>query len=198
MEWYDTYQLWLTEEQSLHNAQIVANHFSGTDWTPESIAALCGNMRVESSINPDMYEYGYGWQEDRGYGLVQWTPRSKYWNWAVQQGLEPRNGNSQLARIDYEVENDIQWIATTEYPLTFSEFRQNTGSWSIEYLTEAFTWNYERPNRQAGEESMPNRIAFANRVINELDFDVKPTPPPSKKGDGELIHLWACGALKGW
>lgn len=169
--WYDEYQVWLTEDESLHNAQLVADHFGGTDWTPESISALCGNMRHESSINPDMYEYGYDWADDRGYGLVQWTPRSKYWDWATARGLEPRVGESQLKRIDYEVDNDIQWIAIAEYDyMTFTEFRTNAGNWSVDYLTEAFTWSYERPNQQAGEDSMPERKAFANKCYTSLDF----------------------------
>src|SRR5690606_37538108 len=33
------------------------------------------------------------------------------------------------------------------------------------------TWNYERPNRTAGEESMPERKAFAHRCFNELNWD---------------------------
>lgn len=169
--WIDDYQVWLTESQSLHNAQLVADHFAGSDWTAESISALVGNMRHESSINPDMYEYGYDWADDRGYGLVQWTPRSKYWDWAVANNLPPRDGDSQLARLDYEVENNIQWIPISDYNnMTFSEFRQNSGNWSVDYLTEAFTWSYERPNRQAGEDSMPGRKAFANLAYTTLDF----------------------------
>ena len=58
MAWITEYQTWLTEDQSLNNAQMVVNHFVGTDWTAESLSALCGNMRHESSINPEMYEYG--------------------------------------------------------------------------------------------------------------------------------------------
>lgn len=171
MSWNDGYRVWLTEEQSLQNAQLVVNHFAGTDWTRESISALCGNMRHESSINPDMYEYGYDWSADRGYGLVQWTPRSKYWDWATARGLPQRNGDSQLARIDYEVENNIQWIPRSDYgSTTFAQFRQNLGDWSVEYLTEMFTWSYERPNQSAGESSMPDRKAFALRCYNELDF----------------------------
>lgn len=170
MPWISDYQRWLSESESLNNAQMVANHFKGSDWSKEAISAMCGNMRHESSINPDMYEYGYDWADDRGYGLVQWTPRSKYWDWAVARGLDPRSGDSQLARIDYEVDNNIQWIRTDDYPLTFAEFRQNTGGWSIDYLTEAFTWNYERPNRTAGWESMPARKAFANEAYTTLDW----------------------------
>jgi len=175
--WYGEYRQWLTEEESLQNAQLVANHF-GSSWTPESISALCGNMRVESSVNPDMYEFGYDWEDDRGYGLVQWTPRSKYWNWAENNNLAPRDGNSQLARIDYEKENGIQWIATSTYPESFDEF--SLSKKTLNYLTNAFCWNYERPNQQAGEESMPTRIAFAELCYIELDFSGSPTPQPPK------------------
>ena len=168
MAWISEYQRWLSESESLQNAQLVANHLIPQGWTKESVSALCGNMRHESSINPDMYEYGYNWSEDRGYGLVQWTPRSKYWNWAESRNLPPRNGDSQLDRIDYEVEQNIQWISTPNYPETYAQFRASTKS--MDYLVPAFTWNYERPNAESGQQSMPERIAFAKRCLNELDF----------------------------
>ena len=174
MAWISEYQRWLSESESLQNAQLVANHLIKQGWTKESISALCGNMRHESSINPDMYEFNYAWGDDRGYGLVQWTPRSKYWDWAESRNLPPRNGDSQLDRIDYEVEQNIQWIPTPNYPETYAQFRSSTKS--MDYLVPAFTWNYERPNATAGQESMPDRIAFAKRCLNELDF--------SGSGDG--------------
>lgn len=191
--WNTGFQVWLTEAQSLENAQLVANHFGG-DWSPEAISALCGNMRHESSINPDMYEYGYDWSADRGYGLVQWTPRSKYWDWATAKGLPHRAGDSQLARIDFEVDNNIQWIATAEFNyMSFADFRANSGGWTVDYLTKAFTWSYERPNRQAGEESMPDRQAFATRVFTELDFTGggggTPTDPPDKVNSAYAIMI---------
>ena len=168
MAWISEYQRWLSESESLQNAQLVANHLIPQGWTKESVSALCGNMRHESSINPDMYEFNYAWGDDRGYGLVQWTPRSKYWDWAESRNLPPRNGDSQLARIDYEVEQNIQWISTPNYPETYAEFRASTKS--MDYLVPAFTWNYERPNAESGQQSMPDRIAFAKRCLNELDF----------------------------
>jgi hypothetical protein len=168
MAWISPDDVWLTEAQSLQNAQLVANHFAGK-WTPQAISALCGNMRHESSINPNIWEYGYGHSLSRGYGLVQWTPASKYIDWTKGQGLEWSNGDSQLARIDYEQEKGIQWIKTSSYNLSFNAFTKSTKS--IDYLTQAFTWNYERPNRQAGQESTPARIAFAKKCLNSLDFD---------------------------
>lgn len=168
MAWISEYQRWLSESESLQNAQLVANHLIPQGWTKESVSALCGNMRHESSINPDMYEFNYAWGDDRGYGLVQWTPRSKYWDWAVSKGLDPRDGDSQLDRIDYEVQQNIQWIPTPNYPETYAEFRSSTQS--MDYLVPAFTWNYERPDAESGQQSMSDRIAFAKRCLNELDF----------------------------
>lgn len=169
MTWVSDYQRWLSEDESLQNAQTVVDYFKGKGWTKNALSAMLGNMRHESSINPDMYEYGYSWESDRGYGLVQWTPRSKYWDWAVSNGLSPRLGDSQLARIQFEVDSNIQWIQTSSYPLSFAQFRNSTQS--VSYLTEAFTWNYERPNATAGQESMPERKAFAQRCFNELNWN---------------------------
>lgn len=167
--WLDTYQVWLTESQSLANAQNVVNYFKAKGWAKESIAALCGNMRKESSINPNMYEYGYAWEADRGYGLVQWTPRSKYWNWATGAGLAPEVAESQLARIDYEQTNNIQWGPKVwgTPPYNFHAFATNQNGDSVATLTEYFLRYYEAP---ASLSSLSERVSFANRVYNELDW----------------------------
>jgi hypothetical protein len=207
MTWITTEDTWLTEAESLNNAQLVADHFGGTDWSAESIAALCGNCRHESSINPNIWEFGYNHSLTRGYGLVQWTPASKYIDWATGSGLDWALGDSQLARIDYEVEQNIQWIANghslrygkeTKYNFSFADFRANTPGLTVEELTEAFMWNYEGPNYQAGFDSLADRQHFARICIDTLSFDgtVQPTPPPN---DGvELYHFLLAGTLKGW
>lgn len=177
LEWIDGFQVWLTQEESLNNAQLVANYF--TSWDDKAISAMCGNMRIESSINPNMYEFGYEWEDNRGYGLVQWTPRSKYWDWAVSNSLVPENGNSQLARIQYEIDNGIQWIANghalrygkeDKYNFSFEDFSQNNGDYTVAQLTEAFMWNYEGPDYEAGQTSLAERILFAEWVHSLLDF----------------------------
>lgn len=207
MVWIADYQRWLSESESLQNGQMVVNHFKGSDWSRESLSAMLGNMRHESSINPNMYEYGYAWEDDRGFGLVQWTPRSKYWDWAVNQGLSPREGDSQLARIDYEVDNNIQWIADghrrrygleSKYDISFAEFRTNAPGYTVEQLTEAFMWNYEGPSYSAGSSSLADRQAFALRSYNELDFTGTGgggTKPPGDQNK-QIYHLWLSGALQ--
>jgi hypothetical protein len=211
MGWISINDTFLTNDQQMNNAQLVANHFVGTDWTKESLSALIGNMHHESSINPSMHELGYGDSPDRGYGLVQWTPMTKYTDWATSQGLDYTSGDSQLARIDYEVNNNIQWIAKSAYNYTtFSQFRQNSGSWTVDYLTQMFMDCYERPNYTAGQQSLPDRQSFANTCYTSLDWTGTnsggngngggdggggTTPPTSSN---TLITLLLCDALHGW
>jgi hypothetical protein len=87
---------YLNDSQKLNNAQLVANHFLATGWTPNAISALCGNMAGESTLNPNLYEQGYGHSLSRGYGLVQWTPATNLMNWCTANGLDWSDGDAQL------------------------------------------------------------------------------------------------------
>lgn len=51
--------------------------------------------------------------------------------------------DANLYRIIYEVENNIQWIATSQYNYSFSKFTQSTDT--PYNLGLAFLANYERP-----------------------------------------------------
>lgn len=184
MAWHNEFQTWLTEAQSLENGQQIVNflYTSEKDWSKEAISALIGNTRHESSVNPNMYEYGKEWADDWGFGLVQWTPRSKFWNWGLNEGYteeELRSGDSQLARIDYEVDNDIQYIPNghqarygmgEKYNFSFADFRSNALGLTTAELTEAFMWNYEGPAYSAGTGSLAERQAFAQTAFDNLDW----------------------------
>lgn len=198
MAWLNEYRVWLTQEQSLQNAQLIVNYLytQNKDWSKASLSAMIGNMRHESSVNPNMYEFGYDWSADRGFGLVQWTPRSKYWDWALANGFTEshlRDGDAQLARIDYEVDNNIQYIADghrrrygreSKYDFSFAAFRTNSPGLTVNQLTEAFMWNYEGPAYSAGQNSLAERQAFAQRAYSELTWtqgggsDPDPDPDP--------------------
>jgi murein DD-endopeptidase MepM/ murein hydrolase activator NlpD len=160
---------YLNQSQKLNNAQLVANHFIATGWTPNAISALCGNMSGESTLNPNLYEQGYNHSLTRGYGLVQWTPATKLMNWCTAQGLSWSDGDAQLTRIDYEQQNKIQWISKSSYNyMTFNQFTQSTAD--VNYLTEAFIWSYERPSSYYGSLSLPKRKDFANTCFTTLDW----------------------------
>lgn len=125
------------------------------EWTPEAIAGILGNMTVESTINPSR------WQNDTppedpetsdaetGYGLVQWTPFSKYRDWVIDGylpedwGVWENNGYLETERIAWERREEEQWISTSKYNFDFHAFTRMDKDPS--YMADAFLMNYERP-----------------------------------------------------
>jgi LysM repeat protein len=175
LTWVHPNDTFLTDTEKMNNAQIVANYFktAAGGWVKEAISALCGNMAHESSLNPDMHELGYGDSPDRGYGLVQWTPMTKYTDWASANGLPWDDGNSQLARINYEVDNNIQWFNNPNAPefdsVSFADFRSGAGM-DVVALTKCFMAKYEHPNWSAGMDSLANRQSYAQSYYDNLDW----------------------------
>lgn len=51
--------------------------------------------------------------------------------------------DNNLSRILYEIQNNLQWIATSQYNYSFSDFTQSTDT--PYNLALAFLANYERP-----------------------------------------------------
>ena len=145
----------LTNLEMQANALYIKNYLLNKSWSIHSICALLGNMQAESSLNPGRWQSDNVGITSSGYGLVQWTPATKYIDWCSEKGLTDYSEmDSNLARIVYEVENNIQWIATSDYDLTFTEFTfgiSSTGEkvYSLRTLTEAFLINYERPADQS-------------------------------------------------
>ena len=140
----------LTMEQMRINAFYIYSALLDKGWSENAICALLGNMQSESSINPGR------WQSDRvggdssghGYSLVQWTPYTKYTNWCSSHGYsDPSEMDTAIARIIYEVENKVQWIATSVYDMTFEDFTKSPNAAYI--LAKAFMLCYERPADQS-------------------------------------------------
>lgn len=145
----------LTLAEMTLNAQYITNVLITYGWTFEAICGMLGNMQSESTINPGAWE---GWTTPsdpttatQGAGLVQWTPGSKYVNWAIAQGYTEYASymqiDPQLQRILAEVpatSGDLyQWIPTSEYNFSFQEFTKSKQSPQV--LADAFLKNYERP-----------------------------------------------------
>lgn len=131
----------LTQSQIETNVKYIYNSLIASGWSINAICGMLGNMQSESSINPGRWQNNDVGNTSLGYGLVQWTPATKYINWVGDGDYSTMDNN--LARINYEVENNIQWIATSTYNLSFQEFKTSTES--PEYLANAFLYNYERP-----------------------------------------------------
>lgn len=138
----------LSETQQKFNSKCVLNfckNLSSYGWSNNSICAVLGNMSFESGVNPMLGEVG-----GSGYGLVQWTPKENCINRAkkIGRGTSYDTMYTQLLILEYEAKNNLQWISTTDYPISFNDFiRDNTHS--IEWLTGAWLRNYERPLDQS-------------------------------------------------
>lgn len=134
---------YLTLDQMKVNAQYILDYLRNRGWTKNAVCGMLGNMQTESTINPGIWQSLKKNHLPGGFGLVQWTPASKYINWANAQDLEAANIDSQLQRILYELENGEQYYATHAYHLSFEAFSKSTET--AYYLGCAFLHNYERP-----------------------------------------------------
>lgn len=154
---------YLTLEEMTVNAQYILNDLLGKGWTKEAVCGMLGNMETESTINPGIWQGLAEGNMSMGFGLVQWTPASKYTDWADAEGYVWGDIVGQLTRIQYEIDNEIQWIATSEYPMSFSEFKASTQT--PEYLADAFLKCYERPANQ----NQPERGTQARYWYDNLE-----------------------------
>lgn len=138
MNWI-TANKYLTIQEMENNVIILARFFKERNWTSESIAGMVGNMQTESTVNPGI------WQNltpySGGYGLVQWTPYTKYSEWAGNAW--ENNGDRECERIQWELENNAQWIPTEKYPMTFTEYVRSM--LTPRELADIWLKNYERP-----------------------------------------------------
>jgi murein DD-endopeptidase MepM/ murein hydrolase activator NlpD len=149
-------------EEMTVNAEYILSYLLAKGWTKNAVAGMLGNMQTESTINPGIWQNLDAGNMSMGFGLVQWTPASKYIEWANANSLPYEEMDSNLKRIEYEIENGLQWISTTDYPLSFAEFK--ISSESPEYLGQAFLRNYERP----ADQTQPNRSTQARYWFDNL------------------------------
>ena len=153
---------YLSTAQMTENAQYILNYLLNKGWTKNAICGMLGNMQRESTINPGIWQNLDEGNTSLGYGLVQWTPASKYINWCSENSLDPGAMDSNLKRILWELDNGVQYIATESYPESFSEFTKSTKS--VTYLASAFLHNYERAGVSAETERQQNAQYWFNNL----------------------------------
>lgn len=161
---------WLTQSQMEENATYIWQKLSVSGWTIQAVSGMLGNMQSESTINPGIWQNLDSSNPELGYGLVQWTPSTKYTSWCAERGLAPDDMDSALARIEWELENNQQYYPTSQYPLSFAEFKVSTQT--PYYLAGAFLYNYERPKE-------PNPVLRGNQANSWHEYlSGQPGPGP--------------------
>lgn len=163
----------LTQSEMEVNASYIYKALSG--WSINAVSALLGNLQAESTMNPGRWQSENVGNTEGGYGLVQWTPASKYIDWCTVNELsDPSEMDNNIARILREVEFDMQWIATADYPLSFEQFTQSTES--VAYLAECFLMCYERPADQS-QTVKDYRSSLANKWYAYISGEPVPDEP---------------------
>ena len=179
---------YLSQSEMENNAQIIYYYFISRGWTINAIAAMCGNMQVESTINPGLWE-GLS-PYNGGYGLVQWTPYIKYSNWAGNDW--DSDHDLQLDRIQYELLNGLQWDSargdnesgSNTFYQTFQDFTQSTLTPSI--LANQWCYKYEYPATRP----QPIRGTYADQWY-QFFSGLPPTPPgPSPTAVKRDFPIW--------
>lgn len=163
-------------------------------WTIEAIAAFCGNCRVESWINPGVYEGRK--PTGRGYGLVQWTPGTLLRDWANSLGYPTYDIDVQLGRLEYEYDNRLEWYPRGDYK-DVKNFRNFTQGTNVDHLTGAFWRNYLRSaasskptDSEEYKKSLSNRTAAARSFLSL--FRRTPAKPPWRPvhgGESSIYYI---------
>lgn len=175
--------------EQIHNMNLVYDYFIRKGWSPNSIAGMLGNMMVESSVNPWLFQHhSLDWDnvpailtDNGGMGLTQWTPCRKYYNWTLTEGKDPKSGYTMCDRIKYEQDNGLQWSLDNILQYNWAQYVSSTQT--PEILSRVFLWAYERPAALPPEqeaERLAQRAANArwcfdhihgsHNLINMLNF----------------------------
>lgn len=158
----------LTEEEALNNCRVFWSYFKAKGWSLNAVCGILGNAWYESTVNPNRWQGDDPWHQppDRwGFGLVQWTPYTKIISWLEERvGLNDvsKFGQAECDRIQWEMENNQQWIATSAYPESFRAYSTTTKdpyTCAIEFLA-----NYERPY----DPNQPERGTKAQELYDYL------------------------------
>lgn len=168
----------LTWSQMQSNAKYFYNYcnFNYPNWTLNAISAILGNIQSEGIMNPSQWEYGYGMSLQYGYGLVQWTPATKYLNWCDENSYQRTAIISAILRLEYERSTGIQYYATSKYNFSFTSYLTDETR-TVDTLARAWLYNYERPLDPAASEE--TRVSNAETWYKFLSGSEPepPTPP---------------------
>lgn len=184
----------LTWEQMKTNALYFYTYALANfpEWSLNAVSAMLGNIRYEGVMNPSQWQYGLGKSESGGYGLVQWTPATKFLTWASAKGYSRTEMSGQIQKIGWEAATGEQWIITSKYPVTFTDFLKSEQP--PDYLASVWLYNYERPKRPGDTESYRREMALTWYQYLSGEPPNPPEPPeppkPGTKKNGMPVYMY--------
>ena len=163
----------ITRAQMELNATYIWNYLGSRGWSLQAVAGILGNTQFESGHNPAIWE-NLQPVVSNGYGLVQWTPSSKFIDWATSMGYATDEMWPELERILYERDNNLQWRTSQDYPISFGKY-WNTHSHSASWCGGAWFTNYERG-------AHPEVVHIREAAAKEWGYYLYSLPSPTIKG----------------
>lgn len=140
---------YLTQKQMENNAMIIYDYLLKQGWSKNASCGAIANMQAESTINPGLWEKGN--TTNLGFGLVQWTPSTKWTDYADIHGYNYSDLNRQLEYLIYSMQPGRgEWLVggvAPSFQLYASEYISSTRS--AYDLAIVFLLCYERPLDQS-------------------------------------------------
>ena len=103
----------LTADEKYDNAILTYYTLSHMGFTDEAAAGVMGNITAEGDFNPGQWEHGFNMAPSSGFGMFQFTPSTKYTNYAAIMNVNindpDQNGPCQLQWLD---DHPSQWNAS--------------------------------------------------------------------------------------
>ena len=181
---------WLGLGEMQNNATLLIVRLQDEGFSINAICGILGNIGGyyslgESSVNPGIWQ-NLNPDPDLGFGLFQWTPSTNFTNWADENGYQHDDGDAQLTWLVTETVPQGQWIETTDYPLSWTEFI--TSQETPEYLAYAFMNNWLRPASRNQPERQQNARWWLDWYNNSY---VPPDNPPMTGGEWvSTMPIW--------
>lgn len=184
--------------EAQENAVLIYSELSSYGWTLSAVSGFLGSVGIESGYNPWRWEsdiviastdsYNIDVATNHGYGLVQFTPSSKYvWNGYAQSlnnfspNYSDQTGTPEDGRAQCEfINSNADYYPTTTYPQTYAEFKAYTGT--PEEAASIWLHNYER----GGYSTEQDRRNLARWWYDFLGGITPPTPTYHRKG----LPIW--------
>jgi hypothetical protein len=164
----------LTREQQVENAEYIFDYLSGQGWSIQAIAAVLGNMEMESWFNPGVWEEQNIMDNPRrGYGLMQWSPASKFLEWAGIPDAQAANNMCPKELMDLQLEFLIdslktgrgEWFYSNDFYVPHRMFSRQfiESDMDADVLARVFHGYYVRSGDEENTDRVQNRVDSASR-----------------------------------
>ena len=195
-------------DKQIHNAYRLRSALRAQGYDDYAIAGMIGNAQVESSIttgaierpsalpnggeniadvpNSYMIQYYTPPQGLRGWalGVFQWDGQGSYGShklvgWCDANGYDWYDGVGQMARLDFEFQNDATYhFWTQNYQMTWAEFKEfhtSRPSWGPDDAADVWASNWELSSLDpSGRQQRKDNALFWFQYFIDHPFEHSP------------------------